>query len=143
MKYGVFAVILAPIVAATMGAGFPHGNYWIGWRIIFLSEALAFLTLPPAILGWTSQVPKERETARRWIEAFTLIMGVFLLGYVVSVTSGPSATPALFYVLVPFLIWSALRFGPSGVSTSIIIVAFLSIWSAIHGRGPFAGSTPL
>jgi len=59
------------------------------------------------------------------------------------VTSGPSATPALFYILVPFLIWSALRFGPSGVSTSIIIVAFLSIWSAIHGRGPFAGSTPL
>ena len=143
-KYGVFAVILAPIVAATMGAGLPHGNYWTNWRIIFLSEALAFLTLPPAILGWASQVRKEHETtARRWVEAFTLIMGVFLLGYVVSVTSGPSATPALFYVLVPFLIWSALRFGPSGVSTSIIIVAFLSIWSAIHGRGPFAGSTPL
>jgi signal transduction histidine kinase len=142
-KYGVFAVVLAPIVAATMGAGLPHGNYWTNWRIIFLSEALAFLTLPPAILGWTSQVRKREMTARRWIEAFTLILGVFLLGYVVSVTSGRSTTPALFYVLVPFLIWSALRFGPSGVSTSIIIVAFLSIWSAIHGRGPFAESTPL
>lgn len=144
-KYGASAVILAPIVAATLGASLPaHVNYWASWRISFLSEALAFLTLPPAILGWTRQVREHREkSARRWIEAFTLIMGVFFLGCVISVTSGRNTTPALFYALVPFLIWSALRIGPTGVSTSIIIVAFLSIWGAIHGRGPFAGSTPL
>ena len=143
-KYCGFAGILAPVVAATTGAAIPHGSYWISWRIIFLSEALAFLTLPPAILGWASRIRKEREnSASLWIEAFALIIGVFLLGYIISVTSGRSITPALFYALVPFLIWSALRFGPSGVSTSIIIVAFLSIWGSIHGRGPFAGSTPL
>jgi len=51
--------------------------------------------------------------------------------------------PALFYALVPLLIWSALRFGPLGVSTSIIIIAFLSIWGSVHGRGPFIGATPL
>jgi signal transduction histidine kinase len=143
-KYCGFAGILAPVVAATTGAAIPHGSYWISWRIIFLSEALAFLTLPPAILGWASRIRKGREnSASLWIEAFALIIGVCLLGYIISVTSGRSITPALFYALVPFLIWSALRFGPSGVSTSIIIVAFLSIWGSIHGRGPFAGSTPL
>jgi signal transduction histidine kinase len=144
-KYGAFAVILAPIVAATLGASLaPHMNYWASWRISFLSEALAFLTLPPAILGWTQQACKQHENStRRWIQAFTLIMGVFFLGCVISVTSGRSTTPALFYALVPFLIWSALRFGPTGVSTSIIIVAFLAIWGAIHGRGPFAVSSPL
>jgi signal transduction histidine kinase len=143
-KYCLFAVILAPFVTAVMGAAIPRGNYWISWRIIFFSEALAFLTLPPAILGWANQLRHGREkSAARWLEAFTLIIGVFLLGYVLSVTSEPSLTPALFYALVPFLIWSALRFGPSGVSTSIIIVAFLSIRGSIHGRGPFAGATPL
>jgi len=143
-KYCLFAVLLAPFVTATMGAGIPHGNYWISWRIILFSEALAFLTLPPAILGWANQVRHGREkSAVHWLEAFTLIIGVFLLGYVLSVTSEPSLTPALFYALVPFLIWSALRFGPSGVSTSIIIIAFLSIWRSIQGRGPFAGATPL
>jgi len=143
-KYCLFAVLLAPFVTAIMGAGIPRGNYWISWRIIIFSEALAFLTLPPAILGWANQVRHGREkSAAYWLEAFTLIIGVFLLGYVLSVTSEPSLTPALFYALVPFLIWSALRFGPSGVSTSIIIVAFLSIWGSIHGRGPFAGATAL
>jgi signal transduction histidine kinase len=143
-KYCLFGVILAPIVAATLGAILAQGNYWTSWRIVLFSEALAFLTLPPAILGWTSQLRTRREkSAGRWIEVFSLTTGVFLLGYVISVTSGRSTTPALFYALVPFLIWSALRFGPSAVSTSIIIVAFLSIRGAIHGRGPFAGSTPL
>ena len=46
----------------------------------------------------------------------------------------------MFYFLVPFLLWSALRFGSTGVSTSVILIAFLSIWGATHGRGPFTES---
>jgi signal transduction histidine kinase len=46
---------------------------------------------------------------------------------------------ALIYAFVPFLLWAALRFGSMGVSTSMIVIAFLSIWGAIHGHGPFAG----
>jgi two-component system sensor histidine kinase UhpB len=143
IKYCFFAVILAPLIAATFGAGSTGGNYWISWRIIFLSEALAFLALPPAMLSWVAQLRSWRKTpSRYWIEVGTLILGVGLLGYVISVTSHQSITPALFYALVPFLIWSALRFGSLGVSTSIVIIAFLSISGAIHGRGPFASSTP-
>jgi MASE1 len=40
------------------------------------------------------------------------------------------------------LLWSALRFGSIGVSTSMIAVMFLSIWGAVHGRGPFIGPGP-
>jgi signal transduction histidine kinase len=29
-----------------------------------------------------------------------------------------------------------------GVSTSMIVISFLSIWGAMHGHGPFAGSEP-
>jgi signal transduction histidine kinase len=46
---------------------------------------------------------------------------------------------ALIYSFVPFLLWAALRFGCIGVSTSMIVISFLSIWGAIHGHGPFAG----
>jgi PAS domain-containing protein len=45
--------------------------------------------------------------------------------------------------LVPFLLWSALRFGIKGATNSMLIVAFLSIWGAVHGRGPFIGPAPL
>ena len=38
---------------------------------------------------------------------------------------------------MPFLIWAALRFGPPLTSASFTVVAFLVIWGAGHGRGPF------
>ncbi|MGB8442623.1 MAG: PAS domain S-box protein, partial [Candidatus Acidiferrales bacterium] len=44
---------------------------------------------------------------------------------------------------LPFLLWAALRFGSTGVSTSMIVIALVSIWGVVHGRGPFAGPEPL
>lgn len=142
-RYCLIGLIVVPIVTATFGAAILAGNFWIGWRINFFSEALAFLLFPPAILSWATRLRDRPKTSiRYWSEVCGLILGVSLLGYVISVTSSRSLMPALFYALVPLLIWSALRFGPLGVSTTIIIIAFLSIWGSIHGRGPFAGSTP-
>jgi PAS domain S-box-containing protein len=44
---------------------------------------------------------------------------------------------------VPFLLWAALRFGIAGTSNSIVLVAFMAILGAVHGRGPFTGDTPV
>jgi len=142
LKYFLFALILAPLIAATFGAMLTWGDYWVSWRIIFLSEALAFLTVPALISGLVHVLQAGRiNDGDKLAEAGILLTGVVALGYVISVTSGRSLTPALFYALVPFLIWAALRFGQFGVSTCILIIAFLSIWGSIHGRGAFMEST--
>jgi PAS domain-containing protein len=59
------------------------------------------------------------------------------------VVPGRSTPPPLLYSLVPLLIWSALRFGSTGASTSATIVALMSIWGAVHGRGPFIETDPI
>ena len=51
-KFLLAAVILAPLIGAAMGASGRHGDYWTLVRISFFSEALGYLTLMPAILGW-------------------------------------------------------------------------------------------
>jgi signal transduction histidine kinase len=143
-KYAFFAVILAPCAGAFVGALAVSGDYWISWRICFFSEALAFLTLTPAILSWVSEARAWSQKSRAdYLEAIGLITALVFFGYVTFVASGKSIPPALFYSLMPFLLWSALRFGSMGVSTSVIVVAFLSIWGAVHGRGPFTGSGEL
>jgi PAS domain S-box-containing protein len=143
-KYFLVALVIVPVTTATMGAAVLVGSFWISWRVTFFSEALAFLLLPPAILSWAKRLRSSpKESVGYWIEVCLLILGVTLLGYVISVASGGELTPVLFYALMPLLIWSALRFGLLGVSTSIIIVAFMSIWGSIHGRGPFIGLTPI
>jgi integral membrane sensor domain MASE1 len=99
---------------------------------------LAFVTLTPAILGWVSNGPAwVRKPHAYLLEFAALIAGLVLLGYITFTASESSSAPALFYSFVPFLLWAALRFGSIGVSTSVIVVAFLSIWGAVHGRGPF------
>src|SRR5262249_48430999 len=65
-----------------------------------------------------------------------------ILGYFVLLAPPMPMATAAIYLFVPFLLWAALRFGSMGVSTSIIVISFLSIWGAIHGHGPFVGAGP-
>ena len=53
-RYSLFAAVLAPLSAAFINTVAFGGNYWIRWRIGYFTEALALLTLTPAILGWAS-----------------------------------------------------------------------------------------
>jgi PAS domain S-box-containing protein len=143
-RYSFFAVILAPAAGAFVGALATHGNYWISWRTSFFSEALGFLTLMPAILGWADKRPTEVQDGRAdYFEAATLLTALAFFGFLTFVAFGRSSPPALLYSLLPFLLWAALRFGSTGVSTSMIVIALLSIWGVVHGRGPFAGPEPL
>ena len=143
-KYSFFAIVLAPLSGAFLSAHGVARDYWMGWKIVFLSEALAFLTLTPMLLSWVSEgrVLLRRSRAHL-LEGGILIAGLVLVSYLVFTLPQNSRSPALFYTLVPFLLWSALRFGWLGVSTSLVAVTFLSIWGAVEGRGPFSGLVPL
>jgi PAS domain S-box-containing protein len=143
-RYSFYAVFLAPFVGAFLGALSSRSHYWASWRVAFFSEALGFLTLMPAILGWVREIPIWARKPRAYhLEAAALLAGLVLVGYIAFTASTGSNSPALLYALVPFLLWSALRFGPIGVSTSMIAIAFVSIWGAVHDRGPFTGPGPL
>jgi len=143
-KYSFFAVVLAPFAGAFLSAHGIARDYWTGWRIVFLSEVLAFITVTPALLSWVSEgrvlIRRSRALHR---EGGMLIAGLVLVSYIVFTLPQSSRSPALFYMLVPFLLWSALRFGWLGVSSSLIAVTSLSIWGAVHGRGPFSNLVPL
>jgi PAS domain S-box-containing protein len=144
-KFSLFAVILAPFTGAFFVALAVNGNYWANWGISFFSEAIVYLTLMPAILGWFSNGPASSpKSGSYYLEAAALIAGLVLsFGYLTFGTPGKSASELLLYSLVPLLLWSALRFGSTGVSTSVIMIAVLAVWGATHGRGPFVGSGPL
>jgi PAS domain S-box-containing protein len=142
--YAFFAVLLAPSAAALLSALGIHGDYWRSWSIAFFSEALAFVTLLPAILTWVSNEPEWARKSRAYqVEFAVLITGLGLLGYVTFTASESSASPLLLSSVVPFLLWAALRFGSRGTSSAVIVVTFLSIWAAVHGRGPFVERGPL
>lgn len=137
-QYSFIAGILAPCAGAILGAFASRGGYWTSWRISFFSEAIAYFTIMPAILGWIGQVRAAvRASPAYYLEASVLFATTMTLSYFVFVSRWASTLPALLYFLVPFLLWSALRFGCAGAGTSATIVAVVSVWGAANGRGPF------
>jgi signal transduction histidine kinase len=143
-RYSLFAILIGPFIGTFVGAFAIPGSFLTNWRIFFFSEAIAFLTLTPAVLSWAS--PRSvhgRRSVESRLEAAALMIALTFLGYVIFFTDWRTIPQALLYSLVPFLLWAALRFGPRGVSTSIVAIAFCSIWGALHGRGPFTGPEPM
>ena len=142
-KY-LFFTMVASLIVSCIGIHGLNGDLWNSWRISFLSEELAFLTLTPAILGWIGQTRIRARASRAfYLEASVLLAAVISLSYFLFLGHGKSNSSIMLYSLVPFLIWSALRFGTTGAATSTSIVALLSIWGEVNGRGPFIGADPI
>ena len=145
------ATLLGPLFSSFLDAGFVRlvgwgeVDYWDLWKARFFTNMLATLTFVPVIVSWATAGPSQflRQAGRlRLLEASTLLAGLLAVS-MITFDSGlpePTATPSLLYLPLPFLLWAALRFGPPLTSAAFTIVAFLVIWGAGHGRGPFLGA---
>jgi two-component system sensor kinase FixL len=139
--------ILAPFLSSFIDVGFVksigwgHGSYWQLWRIRFLSNVVASLTLVPVIVTWMTHGPTaiRRAALERYVEAGILTFSLLMVSFAVFMGQRfiASADPVLLYAPVPFLLWAAVRLGPLGTSSSLLVMVLLAIWGAIHGYGPF------
>jgi PAS domain S-box-containing protein len=147
LAYLAVAVVLAPLVSAFVAAfaGAREG-YWFYWRVWFMSEALAYLTLAPAILAGILAVrtASAKVSYRRVPEACLVFGGLLAVGIrVFFYPAGTEASvPALVYLPLPLLLWAAVRFGPVGVNAALLSMAVLSISATVRGSGPFATGSP-
>lgn len=149
--FGIFcggAVLFGPFVSSFVDAAFVELNawgqpgYWQNWQMRFFSNVIAVLTVTAAIVSWHEAIADSfwrRLTVARMVEALILVsclLAVCVTAFNVA-EARESSTPVLVYASFPLLLWAAVRFGPAGTSASILLVAFLAIWSASHGGGPF------
>jgi len=107
---------------------------------VFVSEVAIRHGLTAGYFEWVSNDRRVTEITRLPSEFAALIVGVGSSGYITFTTSENSSSPATCFISRALSPMVALRFGSLGVSTSVVVVTFLSIWGVIHGRGPFTGS---
>jgi len=136
--------IVGPLLGSFVGAFASSGPYWAAWKVVFLGDALAFLTLTPVFVSLIRFLRGERlSLSKSGVEGAALTGALILGAYLIFALEWSTLSPALLYSLVLVFLWAALRFGPTGVSACTIAVALFSTWARIHGRGPFSGSDPL
>jgi PAS domain S-box-containing protein len=147
----IFGAFLAPFLASFLDSALVKLNgwgtipYWENWRVRFLSNVLASLTLIPFIVEWARDgfTTLRRVTVAKYVEASLLIFGLFAVG-LVAFNSQPGffiQTTARLYWPLPFLVWASIRFGLRGVSSCLLVVMFLALYGTTHGTGPFVSSS--
>ena len=120
---------------------------WLAWRLRLLTNTLAVFTLvPPLVVALTRGRPPRLAVApQRSGEAGALLTSLLVLGLLLFALPRFGLEESLFllYVPLPLLLWAAVRFGLTGVCLSVLTLGGVSMWSIVHGYGPFAGQDPV
>lgn len=105
-------------------------NWWIG-------DAMGVLVITPLILAW--RLPPERPAgAMRWAETALITSVAFMLGQAIFMDWFPEFLPELprkAYWMLAVGAWAAMRLGPRGVSTLVLLAAAQISVSAQAGTG--------
>jgi signal transduction histidine kinase/CheY-like chemotaxis protein len=136
------AAIASPVVSATIGVGcLIGGNVQPGamfgglWGLWWIGDALGALIVAPALLVWTGTdvLPRRRGAV---LEAAALLAAL-LATSALAFTEAPAAQLSE-YVIFPFLIWAALRFGPAGSAMVALVAYAFEAYATYRGVGPFS-----
>jgi len=134
------ATFLSTFADAALVTAIRGEPYWLVWRSRFCSNVVTELTVAPAILTVASVGPSSiaRASSRRRIEAALLAALLLTVALIIFERQGVvewSRTPVA--LLLPLLLWAAVRFGPPGASLSLLTTALVALWASTQGHGPF------
>ncbi len=136
----VLALVVCAVVAALVSAAFGPTALRLGdvitadelgrvFRTWALSDASGVLVVAPVVLTWAS-------TGLRGIGRRDVLEGsVVLVVLVVLAELAPQRDVP--YIVFPVLLWAALRLGPRGAATAIVVVSSITVWNTAHEQGPF------
>lgn len=151
LKFGLLGGLAAPLVSATIGVGTlalagmtaPHQfkDVWITWWLGDMGGALVFA---PPILLWNREQWRPGK-----LKPFQVLEGLgFALttGFVAWVLFGGWSFLSIHnypvhFLLIPPLLWGAVRFGSFSVSVVLLFLSVVSILGTLSGLGPFHAST--
>ncbi len=128
---GVASLVIGGIVPLAAA-----GSTWRAW---WLGDVMGDSVVAPLLLTLVGMRASRGASPRRMVEAAALeaaVLGaaVWLFG------TSPDGAVAAFrgaYMIFPFLVWAALRFGSRGAAVATFSVCVIAITGTALGRGPF------
>jgi signal transduction histidine kinase len=122
------------LAAAGLTARVPDGMVWLTW---WLGDLVGMLVFAPLILTWAAG-PLRLPSWSRALEALLLVAAIPVAGAIGFGLRGAAADPRfpLAFLVMPPLVWAAIRFGPQGASVSVFAVAVMATWGAVGGPVP-------
>lgn len=140
----VAVAALSATIAATVAAlplALVHSISWpeLGWNwwTWWLGDAMGMILVAPLILGWCAR-EQTSWSPRKAAEGATLATSLLLITLAIFSERATLPSLALTFLVLPFVVWAAIRFRQREVTTATAAVCAIAVWFTIEGRGPFA-----
>ena len=111
-------------------------TWWAG-------DMLGLVIVAPVCFSWATR-PLALDT-RRVLEVVALVVGTAVaadLGLLESAYIPGLRDVEYTYLLFPFVVWAAIRFGPRGASLVTLSVAAVAVWHTARGEGRSSSARP-
>jgi diguanylate cyclase (GGDEF)-like protein len=131
------AATIAVLSLAVTGA-VSWANFLQNWRTWWQGDVTGIIVVTPLILSWRLRRAAPWSRSKK-LEATCL--GLLLLSVSLVVFSGSATFLSSFeatFMLLPLMIWAALRFSQRGVTTATAAVCAIAIYYTVNSIGPFA-----
>ena len=136
----VLAFVACALVAAVVSAAFGPLALRLGdvidpddlGRVVrtwTLGDAAGVLVVAPVILTWAS-------IGLRGLGRHQIVEGAVVLALLVALATLPPQRDVP-YIVFPALLWAAIRFGPRGAATAVLVVCSITVWNTAQNDGPF------
>jgi two-component system, NarL family, sensor histidine kinase UhpB len=142
LVFAVFGATLAPVTLSFADAAISVATGWASSFDAALltrirSNTLTHLIAVPALMGLFAVKVRQVRVARVLEIAVVFVLLAIAATFMFARPAGRDSLPALVYAPLPLLFFAAVRFGPAGTGWSVLLVAVVASWNALHGRGPF------
>ncbi|HLK94022.1 MAG TPA: PAS domain-containing protein [Polyangia bacterium] len=130
-------VVQVMVVAGYLLDGYVH-DFWAPWQQRVLARVSGAVIIAAPILHFT--VNGWAAVRRRWIIELVSLTACLSASMVLLFAWRPGHPPHQWLVIVPlpFLLWSAVRFGPGALGMHLLGVVLVALLCTKAGRGPFA-----
>jgi PAS domain S-box-containing protein len=132
-------VVQAGVVSAYLAGGFVH-DFWAPWQQRVLARMAGAVIIAAPILHFSASGWRAiRLQPRRVAELALLTAGLgAAIPLFFAAEAGHPPHQWLVIVPLPFLLWSAVRFGPGALGLHLLVVLLATLLCTKAGRGPFA-----
>jgi len=117
--------LLAATAVATLGVA----EFLPTLRNLVTSHTAAIMVIVPVVMAWPHGVATTRRSE--------YVAQVAALAIAVLVVFVPAHSLPLSFVVLPFLVWAALRLDPRTVTLELLLACLAAILLTVRGRGPF------
>lgn len=139
INFCLLVCLLPPLVGAGLGSlsQFAHGivpasEWHFGFFTWWLGDAMGLLIVTPLLMSWWPWPFDRIKPAFEWFAVTALL---FITGLVLTTLAGERGN-LLFFLLLPFVGWLALKYGTAGASSAVAVLAVL-VFGMAEGAGHF------